>query len=246
MAEAAATGQASSEAPTGMGGWGVAEQSPTPTTITHTPYPTRRKLRHDLTGRQFKYLTVLGRAKPRTYSERNRTAWLCLCECGNEATFTGQSLLRGDAVSCGCKRFKTPLSLYSQFYRDCKRNALKRSKPFDLSQREWFSYVFKPCHYCGCAPQLKSIGHNRWLAANGLDCVDPSLGYVAGNIVTSCGQCNYMKLDYTVEEFKDKALSIVLNDTHLVDQVLREAVRKGVLSLRREDLAVEGRFAKSG
>lgn len=53
----------------------------------------------DLTGRRFGRLTVI---------ERNGTApdgeatWLCVCDCGNNATIRGRSLRGGRTTSCGC------------------------------------------------------------------------------------------------------------------------------------------------
>jgi hypothetical protein len=36
---------------------------------------------------------------------------------------------------------------------------------------------------------------------NGLDRVDNTLGYLPGNVVACCTQCNGAKLNYTQEEF---------------------------------------------
>lgn len=57
----------------------------------------RRKL--DLTGQRYGKLTVLGPAE----NIGNRTAWRCLCDCGQETVVKTYRLRNGHAKSCGCQ-----------------------------------------------------------------------------------------------------------------------------------------------
>lgn len=59
-------------------------------------HPARRRL--DLTGQRFGRLTVRGRAT----DQRGRTAWLCSCDCGQNAVRLTKVLREGLARSCGC------------------------------------------------------------------------------------------------------------------------------------------------
>ena len=43
---------------------------------------------------------------------------------------------------------------------------------------------------------------------NGLDRIDSSVGYLETNVYSCCGNCNYMKNNYTYKEFIDKCLLI--------------------------------------
>jgi hypothetical protein len=43
---------------------------------------------------------------------------------------------------------------------------------------------------------------------NGLDRIDSAIGYIESNVYTCCGNCNYMKNNYTYKEFMDKCLLI--------------------------------------
>lgn len=52
----------------------------------------------DLTGWKCGRLTVLERAN----NKGKKTAWKCLCECGNIIEVTSQSLLKEETSSCGC------------------------------------------------------------------------------------------------------------------------------------------------
>lgn len=53
----------------------------------------------DLFEQQFGRLVVLQRVDS---SNRGRSRWLCLCDCGKEITVLGYSLRNGHTKSCGC------------------------------------------------------------------------------------------------------------------------------------------------
>ena len=54
----------------------------------------------DLTGQRFGKLTVIKYAG----SQRNRSSWLCECDCGNITIVNQMELVKGDTLSCGCLR----------------------------------------------------------------------------------------------------------------------------------------------
>lgn len=60
----------------------------------------------DLTGKRFGRYTVIERADSVSYFDgkrtRTRTAWKCVCDCGNVKTVLANSLVGGHVVSCGC------------------------------------------------------------------------------------------------------------------------------------------------
>jgi hypothetical protein len=55
----------------------------------------------DLSNRVFGRLTALSRAKNK---ENGRTAWNCICDCGNKCIVGTKELKNGDTQSCGCLR----------------------------------------------------------------------------------------------------------------------------------------------
>lgn len=55
---------------------------------------------NDLTGKHFGKLTVIQYAG----SQRQRSSWLCQCECGNQIIVNQMELMKGDTLSCGCLR----------------------------------------------------------------------------------------------------------------------------------------------
>ena len=52
----------------------------------------------DLTGHKYGMLTVIEQAE----NKKDRTAWLCQCECGNKKIVPGLSLRCLSTKSCGC------------------------------------------------------------------------------------------------------------------------------------------------
>lgn len=59
----------------------------------------------DIRGRRFGRLIALRRDG----HKGKRTAWLCLCDCGNEAVVTTTRLQSGSTESCGCLATETSL-----------------------------------------------------------------------------------------------------------------------------------------
>lgn len=58
-------------------------------------------MKQDLTGQQYGYLTVLGKADT---PGKKRRYWLCRCRCGNEKIVEESHLKSGHTKSCGCYR----------------------------------------------------------------------------------------------------------------------------------------------
>lgn len=52
----------------------------------------------DLTGQKFGRWTVIRKGEKKD----NRTAWYCVCECGNTNTIITRNLVKGISKSCGC------------------------------------------------------------------------------------------------------------------------------------------------
>jgi hypothetical protein len=159
----------------------------------------------DLTGKKFGRLTVIERAEN---DDRGKTFWKCKCDCGNETTVNSSVLRRGDSQSCGCyhrERCSKPLgeASFNHILREYKGQAKKGNKEFSLSDDEFKELILADCFYCGKKPlQVKPGKTNGVVIYNGIDRVDSSKGYVKGNVVTCCRQCNIAKREHTVKEFK--------------------------------------------
>ena len=104
---------------------------------------------------------------------------------------------------------------FNYIRRNIKRGATNRDLEWTLSDDDLKDIIVCPCFYCGSDPynivremqQMYSPSRMKW---NGIDRVDSSKGYVQGNIVPCCTQCNYMKRNYSQESFIEKARAIAL------------------------------------
>lgn len=95
-------------------------------------------LLNDLTGQTFGLLTVIRR----DLNNKNRVAWICQCECGNQTTVVSNNLTNGHTQSCGCINSVGEMKIqkildskkidYIKWWRNdnCKDN---RPLPFDFA-----------------------------------------------------------------------------------------------------------------
>lgn len=77
--------------------------------------------------------------------------------------------------------------------RNIKRGAKVRGYGFELSDAETEALIKSACGYCGKKPD----------PVNGIDRIDNSRGYVPGNVMPACRQCNYAKRAMSFNDFKD-------------------------------------------
>lgn len=183
---------------------------------------------NDLTNKRFGRLLVVKRLPNRN----KKTFWECLCNCGKITAVVGDSLTTkrirdGHSVStksCGClqkehairegqkKRKPEQLSIKHDIFSAYKRRAKKKKLAFEISFDEFCFYLKEPCSYCNryevnlCVDKYT----NQQLYYNGIDRKNSNLGYTSDNITVCCGQCNYMKLDYSEKEFLDQVERIYL------------------------------------
>lgn len=94
-------------------------------------------------------------------------------------------------------------------YRSYKQGAKNRGHSFDLSFEEFNSIISCNCAYCGELPKeadgelliKRGDTHQPTIRYNGVDRVNPELGYSIDNCVPCCPKCNYMKGTLQKEEF---------------------------------------------
>lgn len=87
-------------------------------------------------------------------------------------------------------------------YSDYKISARLRKLDFTLTFDQFMLFWQKPCSYSG-----DSVETIR------LDRIDSHKGYSIDNIVSCCEMCNYMKNNYTREEFLKQCKKIVDSQT---------------------------------
>ncbi|MDD3890525.1 MAG: hypothetical protein PHR65_11500 [Syntrophomonadaceae bacterium] len=120
------------------------------------------KLRNDLTGQQFSYLTVLYRSDDCGNGKKPTVKWACQCQCGNISIVSTSSLVSGTTKSCGCKKRKHGYSHKERLYETWKN---MRRRCFDPKNKRW-------AHYGGrgitiCSEWNDYLPFRGWAMANG-------------------------------------------------------------------------------
>lgn len=184
--------------------------------------------RVDMAGKQYNSWLVI---EPIPHAGKNSggLSWKAKClECGEIYAVKGANLRSGMSkrcVKCGCghahglqkgqirtKRTSTESAIHYLLI-DLKKSAKKRSITWELSKDQVVQLIFSNCTYCGTAPNMfcSPLKHHdlsqkrtegATITRNGIDRVDSAKGYVEGNCVTACEQCNKAKLDYSLQDFK--------------------------------------------
>ena len=91
--------------------------------------------------------------------------------------------------------------------------AKKRDIPFDLDFETFGRVTSSPCFYCGAEPAstMRSQSKRVTYQYNGVDRLDNTQGYVLGNVVACCKQCNFSKREQSAHEFMTWALRMALH-----------------------------------
>lgn len=151
-------------------------------------------------------------------STTNHRYILVECKCGFKTSIRIDAVKKNNSCpKCGqIKRRstftnKTKESIIKALYNTYKRQAAKRSYDFQLTYEVFKKYIFENCYYCSTPPSNLAKQNYRSLAYNGIDRVDNSIGYQDDNIVTCCGECNWMKNRLTKDAFLEKVKKIFNN-----------------------------------
>ena len=88
-----------------------------------------------------------------------------------------------------------------------------RGFDFDLTDKEFDDLIYGNCFYCGVKPSeyLSDKKFNKTdeiFERNGIDRINPSLGYSKDNTVSCCAICNMMKMDLDFKSFLKKVTQI--------------------------------------
>jgi len=80
-------------------------------------------------------------------------------------------------------------------------SAKVRGIEFNITYEQFKDIITQDCHYCSIGPTMyvERYGHSAYV--NGIDRIDNTKGYIIGNIVPSCPNCNYAKRDMTYQNF---------------------------------------------
>lgn len=141
------------------------------------------------------------------------------CECGNIVRKKYHNINKHRAKSSlpiKCTRncptmhlqsvIKERLGAYKKRCRDANRE-------FTLTEVQFEFLVTSGCHYCGSIDKgkvhINSLrGRDIYVDINTIDRIDSSKGYIPGNVVSACNDCNLLKNNRTYNEFINKIKAI--------------------------------------
>jgi hypothetical protein len=178
-------------------------------------------------GEVYGRLTVVSRLKN---DGRNRPVFACRCRCGITVPVKSNSLRTGNTRSCGCLKreaIKRTVELHWQkpqgeaaltaLLAGYKKDARKRALDFSLPRADFERLTRCRCRFCGQEPaNTTNFKTNGNIVYNGIDRLDPALGYTVANSVTCCKHCNRMKGHRTATEFLEWVERIVRRSPRVV------------------------------
>lgn len=144
-----------------------------------------------------------------TDSRKNRNVvFKCQCDCGRFVEYTWSAINASRAKSCGCVRGPKPVgcAAINIALRQYKQSAARRGYQWLLPRETAILLFSRPCYYCGSPPSNVARDdrlNGKQFVYNGIDRLNPSLGYVEGNVVACCSTCNFAKMRMTEHEFID-------------------------------------------
>ncbi len=164
-------------------------------------------------GTKFGLLVVLENDRRKEYRSQRVRACRVRCDgCGTKKILTYGELRGGGNKSCGCRRIKPP-SLET-IWKDLHRSIEARGRGFDLTLEELKIISLMDCAYCGKKPsnirrvkyKVDGVYKRRSnpsleIRYSGIDRIDSTKGYVLGNMVPCCFECNGVKSKLPLDDF---------------------------------------------
>lgn len=155
-------------------------------------------------GKKFHDLTVISFAGKGKY---RGAMWECICVCGKKCIVPGGHLRANMRKSCGCRSQsrieETGVNILFSGYRS---KASKRKLDFNLDLKSFEKLIKGKCNYCGIdRSQMlrRQKAKTLQILYNGIDRIDPTLGYSLENCVSCCKYCNQSKSNLSLDEWRD-------------------------------------------
>ena len=156
----------------------------------------------NLTGQKFGELTIL--FIDERINKYKRIYWKCRCECGNICSVASCQLISGKTKSCGClRRLDEGIACFNRLFDIYQRSAKRRGFKFNLTKKEFKELTKNNCYYCEIIPSQKVSKNkaNGNYIYNGIDRIDSTKDYEISNCCSCCKNCNFMKLNLSINDF---------------------------------------------
>lgn len=172
----------------------------------------------NLLGKKFGLWSVIGPWEKRQVGTQGQCKiyWLCSCKCDVKRWIPASHLIND--YTFGCQKCRNACRLpfgeaaYNHLYASYQIKAKGRKFEWSLSKDEFKTLVNSNCHYCGLPPsnvykskrgKQREEGNkgNGDFVYSGVDRVKNEVGYVLGNVVPCCMECNMAKKITPVDSF---------------------------------------------
>jgi hypothetical protein len=157
-------------------------------------------------GKTYERLTVLSLVEEDIRGIKYNK-WDTVCICGNHKVVMGKDLKSGRTKSCGCLHIDVVHRKYggnsakNEVIHDYMLGAKTRNLEVSISRDDFEKLFIQNCFYCNSIPLKIRKSHGFTFAYNGVDRVDNTRGYIAGNVVPCCKICNAAKSAMSLEDF---------------------------------------------
>lgn len=142
--------------------------------------------------------------------------WGCLCDCGTKVAVRSRELDRGHTKSCGClqreiasqsagaNKLPEGYAARNELLASYIKSAQSRGYEWGLTLDSFVKVVTGACTYCGVARDRerrpnKDVNGGFWYT--GIDRSNNAIGYIKGNVVPCCWDCNRAKGAMTLSAF---------------------------------------------
>lgn len=158
---------------------------------------------HQLLNLKFGKLTVI---KVHHTTRDYKKYFTCKCGCGKSTVVLGVSLKNGNTKSCGCMKgscLPNNQSTINRLIVKHKKKAEKKGVRYLITPEEVRTLVTSNCNICGTEPAINSSRkpHVHKFVHNDLSLINPTNGYVDGNVIPVCKSCYTLKGKKSRDEF---------------------------------------------
>ncbi len=142
---------------------------------------------------------------PKQFEPENPRQKYCCVRCRGKAAQKRFRVYRAAGIPVGEKseawnraviapRHRAIASSFTQFLGDRDQSVECR-----LGIHQFGLLISQPCFYCGNPPRTKAKSGK--MLRNGIDRLDPKIGYLVVNCVPCCWTCNRMKFNHSAIDF---------------------------------------------
>lgn len=147
--------------------------------------------------------------------------WTCLVGHGNYYTRIVSRTRTGSGCPKCAKNWPHNDNLQSTYNQWLsKKSQRTRELEYGLSFDEWKIIVLQNCHYCGQAPNQPARRPCGPLV-NGIDRVNNDIGYNLENSIPCCGDCNFLKGQFSQSKFFEQCKKITIYQNNLINNDLK-------------------------